>query len=78
MSSLRFRDTVPLQRPCGRREQELKGSPCGWRTECKVEIIQSDVADIGKSQAGQNLAALAGDSIPYLKSKGRLLEDLNK
>lgn len=42
------------------------------------EIIQSDVAEVGKGQAGQNLVDLVGDSIPYLKSKGRLLEDLNR
>lgn len=43
-----------------------------------MEIIQSDVADVGKGQAGQNLVALARDSIPYLPSKGRLWEDLTR
>lgn len=66
-----------MQRPCGRREQELKGSSRGWRrAECKGKLIQSDVVRGGKGQAGQNLVDLVGDFNLYLK--GRPLEDLNR
>lgn len=39
-----------------------------------MEVIQSDV-EVDKDQAGPNLL---GDLILYLKSKGKLLKDLNR